>query len=109
MKTFLKFKLGNVIKKTGEEINTWAELQEAVGKIFGSASKNLSLFYFDFDDEKIELVDDNDWQVCYEEKQSLTKGDVCNISILLENSNMDPEAFKMLMQSLEDEDLCANQ
>ena len=61
MKTFLKFKLGNVIKKTSEEINTWAELQEAVSKIFGNASKNFGLYYFDFDDEKIELVDDNDW------------------------------------------------
>ena len=106
MLTFIKFRLGEVTRKTGYEVTSWQQVKDLISKMFAEKANEMSIFYEDVDSEKIELSDENDWKVCVEEFQNKAlqeNSQVCNIVILIEHSSLliNEEYLKLLNSQLD--------
>ncbi len=67
--TFTKFKFNNQVRKTRLSSETILALRAHAEKLFGKCAEECKFLYIDNDNEKIEIVEDQDLEICIEEAQ----------------------------------------
>ena len=66
-KTLIKFSNGTNKRKTKNIPNNFANLCELKIKLWGKSVANREICYYDSDNEIIQILNDEDWQICQEE------------------------------------------